>query len=453
MYSRKESSAGAYYPTFLCMDLDVADSLDYLLHYPMDPHIEALFLHEYIHYLQDLTTVSGYARICVVADTMKWAANNCKKRNIRVPLQPKDVSSFNLDINDQHLRTSEGNGRILHDPKINAVVGFELTEKEMMAPNKKKITVPVDAVFTFRDTVGQEYNYHVGEYAISECQAYMIEQHIYPNTIDPYSPAPDCPYRVVQKIFETCCPRYYDLWSMLAACEACLMHVIPGMALKNLIDELNQTPNRITPEQVFFLGISTNLLAKSGQRVSYMEGINSYNNQVVKQLSGYFKASYFTDCREFIEKIFPVALEYRKWHPFAILEIARGGWVFQNKTLKFAASILGCSSIMTKDGGITQLCPICHMGELGPGVFASFKFLHDLLFTDTLPNNHMINACPLKKWCTSSFAKQNLEDITQRQDAYCDHMPWLNANNITLLRQCVFGRVAASFGLQGKNLR
>ena len=50
------------------MDVDAPDDLLDICHVPKDPRTEAAFLHEYIHYLQDVTTLSGYARIGTIVD-------------------------------------------------------------------------------------------------------------------------------------------------------------------------------------------------------------------------------------------------------------------------------------------------------------------------------------------------------------------------------------------------
>jgi len=435
------------------MDLDTKDNLQYLLHYPQNPCTEALFLHEYIHYLQDLTTIAGYSKICVVVDNMNWASKCIKKKKIHVPLDPFSVTDYYLDINAQHLKTSIGNGRIKNDPKIHNISDFDTYEKNMLIPKGMAIDSKIDAVLTFTDSYGQEYKYHVGEYAISECQAYMVEQHIYPNTIKPQNPAPDCPYRVVQKIFERFCPKYYDIMSMIAACEACLMHGMPGLALKNLIDELNATEKKITAEEVYFLGISERMLYKNGQTTSYFDRLKEYNGHAMTQLRSYFKASYFESCLKFVEGVFVEAYQYRINNPCAILKIAQGGWAFMNDPLKTAVSLLGCSSILTKANNMFQMSPLCYPQECEPGVFASYRFLHELLFTEKLPNNHMVAGCPMKVWCQKSFEEQELDDITAREDVDCDHYPWHNVNILPILNQCVFGRVAATFGLQGKKLR
>lgn len=60
MYERKESKSGSYYPAFLCLDVNTPDDLWYWGRYPIDERTEAVFLHEFIHYLQVMTTVSPW---------------------------------------------------------------------------------------------------------------------------------------------------------------------------------------------------------------------------------------------------------------------------------------------------------------------------------------------------------------------------------------------------------
>ena len=76
MYQRKESNKNTYYPSVLCMEVDTPDYLDALLRMPYDERTEAAFLHEYIHYLQDVTTIVGYARIETIVDQIKWAVGD-----------------------------------------------------------------------------------------------------------------------------------------------------------------------------------------------------------------------------------------------------------------------------------------------------------------------------------------------------------------------------------------
>lgn len=99
MYKRKESNKNSYYPSFLCMEVDTPDYLDALAHIPLDERTEAAFLHEYIHYLQDLTTITGHARIETIVDQVKWAAGKCSgHRKLTIPLDASSTYAFNMCV-------------------------------------------------------------------------------------------------------------------------------------------------------------------------------------------------------------------------------------------------------------------------------------------------------------------------------------------------------------------
>lgn len=69
------------------MDVNTPDDLYYLGHYPLDERTEAVFLHEYIHYLQDLTTVAGLARIETIVDQIKWICSVARgQHKLKLPI-------------------------------------------------------------------------------------------------------------------------------------------------------------------------------------------------------------------------------------------------------------------------------------------------------------------------------------------------------------------------------
>jgi len=116
MYQRKESAKNTYYPSFLCMEVDTPDYLDALMRMPFDERTEAAFLHEYIHYLQDLTTVSGNARIETIVDQVKWIVGDVArhKNKLKLPLDPNDTWAYNMKPNASSLKLCKG------DFKVNA---------------------------------------------------------------------------------------------------------------------------------------------------------------------------------------------------------------------------------------------------------------------------------------------------------------------------------------------
>ena len=56
MYERRDrNTTSSYYPAFLFLSLDSPDSIDNLFSNDSDERLQALFVHEYTHYLQDIT--------------------------------------------------------------------------------------------------------------------------------------------------------------------------------------------------------------------------------------------------------------------------------------------------------------------------------------------------------------------------------------------------------------
>lgn len=449
MYLRKNSTLGSYYPTFLAMEVDTDESLELLLRFPLNPKTEALFLHEYIHYLQDLTTIIGYANISTIVDQMRWASNKLKGKVINVPITPSSINAYNIDINDQSFIVSKGDGEYKgRNPKIQRSLNFELLPKSMKADSKSSIHVNIEAVFTFEDEYGQPHSYKVGEHAISESMAYLIENHIYPGVL---AQPKDCPYNIVRKVVELKKRIYSDDLSLIAICDACLMHPFPGVALFNILEETNTITQKLSPEELFFLGTSTKLMKKSGVKDGYLSALERQNILAKEQIMGYFSPAYWQNNKECVSAIFDEALEYRKKRPVLMLHIAQSGYIFQNQPLITTVAKLGCCAILTSANELYTFPPRAYSKAIEPDLFVAIHFMYKLLFTNTLPNNHMVQKCPLKEWCSKSFQKQGLPDITVGP-ADCDHFPWKNASKLKLLDQCCFGRVWATYGFQGKKL-
>jgi hypothetical protein len=113
------------------MELDTPDNLEYILDYPMDERTEAVFLHEYIHYMQDLMTITGLARIETIVDQIKWAVDkisNCK--NLRLPLI-LETNFYSLKANATSLLICKGDFKkiVQSDEKIGII-----TEKKRRCP-------------------------------------------------------------------------------------------------------------------------------------------------------------------------------------------------------------------------------------------------------------------------------------------------------------------------------
>ena len=64
---------GLYMPTFLKMHIETKGSLENLGN--INERDSSIFAHEYIHFLQDISTYYGLANLCIVVDYVKYCCH------------------------------------------------------------------------------------------------------------------------------------------------------------------------------------------------------------------------------------------------------------------------------------------------------------------------------------------------------------------------------------------
>lgn len=453
MYERKESKSGSYYPAFLCLDVNTPDDLHYLGKYPIDERTEAVFLHEFIHYLQDLTTVAGLARIETVVDQIKWACSLARGHHkLKIPLDT-DTWAYNIKPNASSLNICKGNMKLLNDQgnvinkRIASIESFELISTPIFLDSGIRIKGKAIARLKFRDENDEVHSYDVGEMAISESMAYLIENHVYPGVLEQPS---ECPYFVVRKIAEWKLGRKLSYLLLIALCDVCLMYPLPGMALHDILEECVSTNSPITPAFIYLYGLGPEMASTFSRCKNWVEEVEQTINTAKKQFSDMFIHKYWGDFRDVTNSVFDAGYELRTTNPTFFLEIAKGGRLNLNKAYQRVLYELGCLSIKTKANQVYNFLPRTAMGkEFDSDWFLSLHQLYNILFTNSaIKNDHKGNAflgkeCDLKEWCHLSFCKKKEKDLTV-ESPNCSWSPWQNVSQDDL-RQCSFGRLWATF--------
>ena len=244
----RDITSGSYAPTFFTIRIPNDENYEnLLLNERMSPQAEAYFLHEYIHFLQDLTTISGLSNICVVVDYMKWATHQAKNGKIYVPCLPKAADGYNL-LNNQTMNSARLGHGLLDKIKVKEIRNLVLNDDKVQVNGVYHTRL--NAIVTFKDSEGNNHQYQIGEFALSESMAYTIEQMLYPNVLPD---APDCPYRIVELICDKFLQGFSDdLCKIVALCDACLMYSFPGRIFQMAIEKLKTVDYKsLTAEQVF----------------------------------------------------------------------------------------------------------------------------------------------------------------------------------------------------------
>ena len=457
MYQRKESAKNTYYPSFLCMEVDTPDYLDALMRMPFDERTEAAFLHEYIHYLQDLTTVSGNARIETIVDQVKWIVGDVArhKNKLKLPLDPNDTWAYNMKPNASSLKLCKGDFKVKNKsgkditPNIVTPVSFSLVNVTINLANGTHVKGGAQAIFIFQDKNGTEYKYAVGELAISESMAYLIENHIYTDVL---AKGGDCPYMVVQKVTEYKLGRMLDDLSLIAICDICLMYSLPGNALYYLLEELQTISCQITPALIYLIGLGPTIGNRFGRNMPWICEYMKTNSLAKKQMCDYFTHPYWEQIETIIGRTFDDVLAYRTKRPTLFLDIACGGRLFRNEAFKTTIGTLGCLSVKTSADLVYNFLPrSCEGLKVDDDWFLCLHQFYNLMFTsdavrtDPHGNKYIEKECELKQWCHNCFTKKGEPDLTMTS-YNCKRSPWLNTSP-DKMAQCSFGRLWGAFDL------
>ena len=226
-----------------------------------DVHMKGVFMHEYIHYVQHLST------LCGISIARQYNLLFCNYRAffadndiIPIPLSWDMVApemgsfftSFNLVKGDK-----EFGGRI---DKIH------VDEKEIRDARKERRSVKLD-IYDEESDDWVRKGLAFGYYAIIESMADMIQRIYEPNVEHD-----DVPYRVVQKLCESYFPEVaYDNRMMISLCLCALMASNPGCGFFEAVDFAREHRDLDGYELYNAFVIDSTIILKSGKEVTIAE--------------------------------------------------------------------------------------------------------------------------------------------------------------------------------------
>lgn len=111
MREELNSSLGVYSPTFFKMYVDTSSDLKDISN--LSDNDSAAYLHEYIHFLQDISTSFGFMNIASVVDYIRYVNDtviNDGRTQFKVPVFPiannSDNVFYNLELRKIYLGSS-----------------------------------------------------------------------------------------------------------------------------------------------------------------------------------------------------------------------------------------------------------------------------------------------------------------------------------------------------------
>lgn len=224
------------------------------------------FLHEYVHFLQNISTPWGiHAAIVRNNDLCEFVHSMEDKDEIHIPYHftPSDEQL----LRRKWLQCSMGTGHISFPFDADAPTGYRYEEIEGFPISMHRV------LFTAKSTTGEQRDIVIGATIIKESMAVM-----YQSLIDFDASHPDVPYNVIQ----FWCKKHFpeiadDVKKLICLCYISLSSLDPGFSLMCILKEANARPE-LTGWQIFDDYIKQNAIV-GGRKVP----IAVFFNELVEQ--------------------------------------------------------------------------------------------------------------------------------------------------------------------------
>lgn len=412
------STIGCYFPAFFEMNLDICGKLD--LNKLKDKQF-ALFLHEYTHFMQDVSTYYGLSNLFAVNEVIKSMHLNLTTSlpqggKFKTPVDVMPNNPF-LSANTQLLDITFGTCK-----NINCFEVFSVISKKESVPNNQFIK-QIDKIYV---TTTSGVVFQLGSLAIMENMAYLMEQ----LCVGECEPSPDYPYSAAEKVASYVVPSLGENKLMiLALCDVSLQASNPGCYF---YDTLNLIKDGIItyakPEDVYDDFYSRNVVVyHTSTSPNYLDQFRTMADKIIEQEQKFIATPGLSAYWQWIENAINYSYNLRLKHRYFIIDIAKTGDVRKSKVFADYIKTVGTPLMMNKCGKF-YCVPSQNIPGDGMCYHRAMRQVYALLADGE-------KSCDMKDWCRQSKIKV---------DFRCNCSPW---ERVKEKDKCPYAVIWGSFNL------
>jgi hypothetical protein len=404
---------GKYLTSFLEIFINTDKELNNLA--LLEPGEQGAYFHEYLHYIQDITTCSGLSKIWNSFDRFRRLVASIQRPEITevfVPLEGALADEQRANIN--FLKELRGSGQIIGiGPEVADT--YWISEIEFQDDPKIAEYFPRSRATKIRLHLVSEGNpnklFTFGEAAISETMAYLLERKFYPEL----NILPRYPYQVAHSLVEFMYPELLqNEENLFALCDVSLMHNMPGWAFVEILKKLKRegiNPN--SGEEIIELGYKF-YEANEWDFTTYMRLADESLQHISSQL---FANEHFEPTKILFQASIERGRILREECPNSVLNIYKADRPLSFNFYK-VFNFLGGPHAVNRNGnrvvrvptGLENLADIVH-----PQHFRVIWQLNKFLMEGR-------GSCTLYYMCV---AAENIVPVDDR----CEHSPWRRAED------------------------
>jgi len=167
MDDTRQSFSSFYQPSFFRMNLATPESVSDLNNFP--ERVWPAYLHEYIHFLQDISTSDGLSNAATAVNYIRYGVN-CLKEEKQLPLQ---VLPDAIIAPQQQLREIYLGAGLKQNPQNKNIISVRLEDSGVVLPDGQ---IPKQVIIEFAS--GEQFP--LGSFWLCESMANIAEGIIYP---------------------------------------------------------------------------------------------------------------------------------------------------------------------------------------------------------------------------------------------------------------------------------
>lgn len=236
-----DKALGLYLPSFFCMELNIPFDFEKLEN--NNSNQVSTFIHEYIHYIQDVTTTYGYINFCHYMNLIQLGLHKVatsKEDLIKVPISYEGTE--NAEERDLQMSIFGGDSEYLTNCFIDSIQ-CEREELYELFDNNENEEICKNIELTYHSNNKYNQIYKFGSMCIMESMAYLIESHIFSEQIR----CNEFPYNTCEAVCNYMYPGFgNNKRNIVALCDVSLMTTQPGNTFCLLLWYMNK--NKILPK-------------------------------------------------------------------------------------------------------------------------------------------------------------------------------------------------------------
>lgn len=418
-----------YRPSFFKMKIDLPIDMSNLNELPDGAF--GLYFHEYIHFVQDISTIYGLMNISTINYYIQYCAHKIytdKVNSFEVPItvQPKEIDKDFGHLNMQ-LRPIYIGSSIKEKSKL--ISSFEYKLLDFEYETGKKIT---KVCIRFTDNESNKVReLEFGGNHVTEGMAYLCEQYHYKSIL------PDAeayPYKIIEELVKIEYPEIIgDKYFLIMICDIALMSYHPGLSFIRLLKFYKSKQVHLienaNPKEMYEMGMEE----IKGSHVSFDELIEVVRKEIKKN----FNADYFKPITDWIDTIFDRIKIFRTDVPNFVNDMVAFGKPTENQFFIMFMNIIGSPLVLNADDDATISLPNNFnppLDNFNPSIFWA---INQTLKVFSRPQK---SQCELMNFCKNS----RLKDPKINVDKNCIESPWLKTSDKDL---CPFAQIWSHWAL------